>query len=113
MVKVQKDAILVVSYVGYLTQELKAEPKMVIKLSENSENLEEDRWATLLRNKPEEWQQRIMNYATYTASASAKKYPEVRRWSEFQGPIQFKNWPIPQTYIDLNTGADFPQNTGW
>lgn len=38
---------------------------------------------------------------------------EVRRWAEFQGPIQFKNWPIPQTYIDLNTGADFPQNPGW
>lgn len=35
--KVQKDAVLVVSYVGYLTQELKAEPK----LSENSENLDE------------------------------------------------------------------------
>lgn len=75
--------------------------------------LEEDRWATLLRNKPEEWQKRIMDYATYTASGSAKKYPEVRRWSEFQGPIQFKNWPIPQTYIDLNTGAEFPQNPGW
>ena len=39
--KVQKDAVLVVSYVGYLTQELKAEPKMMIKLSENSENLDE------------------------------------------------------------------------
>ncbi len=75
--------------------------------------LEEDRWATLLRTKPEEWQKRIMDYATYTASGSAKKYPEVRRWAEFQGPIQFKNWPIPQTYIDLNTGAEFPQNPGW
>lgn len=75
--------------------------------------LEEDRWATLLRNKPEEWQKRIMDYGTYTAAAGAKKFPEIRRWSEFTGPIQFKNWPIPQTYIDLNTGAEFPQNPGW
>lgn len=74
--------------------------------------LEEDRWATLLRNKPEEWQKRIMDYGTYTA-ATGPVYPEIRRWKEFTGPIKFKNWPIPQTYIDLNTGAEFPQNEGW
>lgn len=38
---VNKDAVLVVSYVGYTTLEVKAEPKMKIQLSENSENLEE------------------------------------------------------------------------
>lgn len=74
--------------------------------------LEEDRWATLLRNKPEEWQKRIMDYGTYTAT-TGPVYPEIRRWKEFTGPIKFKNWPIPQTYIDLNTGAEFPQNEGW
>ncbi len=39
--QVNKDAVLVISYVGYTTLELKAEPKMMVKLSENQENLEE------------------------------------------------------------------------
>lgn len=76
--------------------------------------LEENRWATLLRMKADEWQPRLLNYGTYTATSSDKVYPEVRRWAEYTDrSINFTNWPIPQTYIDLNTGADFPQNQGW
>ena len=75
--------------------------------------LEEDRWGTLLRCKPEEWQSRIENYGTYTARGTAAKFPDIRRWSEYTKEIQFENWPIPQTYIDLNTGAEMAQNVGW
>jgi hypothetical protein len=75
--------------------------------------LEEDRWGTLLRCKPEEWQSRIENYGTYTARGGAEQFPEIRRWSEYTKEIEFENWPIPQTYIDLNTGAEMAQNKGW
>lgn len=76
--------------------------------------LEEDRWATFLRCKPEEWQPRLLDYATYTAGASDEVYPEVRRWAEYtERNIKFKNWPVPQTYIDLNTGVKMEQNEGW
>ena len=74
---------------------------------------EESRWATFLRMKPEEWKPRIYKYGMYSARGGDEVYPEVRRWSEFQGDIQFNLWPIPQTYIDLNTGADMRQNEGW
>lgn len=74
---------------------------------------EEDRWATFLRLQPEEWKTRIKNYSMYNTNAGAKVYPEVRRWAEFTQPIQFNLWPIPQTYIDLNTGAELTQNEGW
>ncbi len=73
---------------------------------------EEDRWATFLRMEPEVWQKRVMDYGMYSAT-DGRVYPEVRRWARFSGPIKFKYWPIPQNYIDLNTGADFPQNEGW
>lgn len=74
--------------------------------------LEEDRWGTLLRCKPEEWQARIENYGTYTARPTDVQFPDIRRWSEFTDKIDFTNWPIPQTYIDLNTGAEMAQNVG-
>ena len=76
--------------------------------------LEEDRWGTLLRMKPEEWQPRLLNYGMYTASGSDQVYPAIRRWAEYKDrSIKFKNWPIPQTYIDLNTGNPMSQNEGW
>ncbi|MCF0177392.1 MAG: RagB/SusD family nutrient uptake outer membrane protein [Bacteroidales bacterium] len=78
--------------------------------------LEECRWATLLRMKPEEWHNRILDYGTYTANQGDKVFPEVRRWAEFtENSLSFKNWPIPQTYIDLmlNHSDNFKQNEGW
>lgn len=76
--------------------------------------LEEDRWATLLRMNTDEWQPRLLNYGTYTAAPGDEVYPENRRWAEYTDrTIKFKNWPIPQTYIDLNTGAPMEQNEGW
>lgn len=75
--------------------------------------LEEDRWGTFLRMKPEEWRQRIYDYGMYTARGGAAVYPELRRWSEYTDEIKFTNWPIPQTYIDLNTGVKMEQNDGW
>jgi len=76
--------------------------------------LEEDRWATFLRMKPEEWKPRILNYGMYTAKSGDATYPTVRRWSEYtESTIKFDNWPIPQTYIELNTEAEMEQNPGW
>ena len=75
--------------------------------------LEEDRWGTFLRMKPEEWRQRIYDYGMYTARGGAAVYPANRRWSEYTDEIEFTNWPIPQTYIDLNTGVKMEQNDGW
>ena len=88
---------------------------MQVILDERARELlfEEDRWGTLLRCKPEEWQQRIEKYGTYTARATDVQFPDIRRWSEFTDKIDFTNWPIPQTYIDLNTGAEMAQNVGW
>lgn len=74
---------------------------------------EEDRWATFLRMEPEEWKPRILKYATYAANPGDPVFPEVRRWREFSGEIAFDLWPIPQAYIDLNTGAPMEQNEGW
>ena len=75
---------------------------------------EEFRWATFLRMKPEEWKQRIYNYGMYSARPGAQVYPDIRRWSEDTNEIAFDLWPIPQTYIDLNTGSDgMTQNPGW
>ena len=88
---------------------------MQVILDERARELmfEEDRWGTLLRMNTDEWQPRITNYATYTARGGEAVYPEVRRWSEYTGDLRFSNWPIPQTYIDLNTGAPMEQNEGW
>lgn len=80
---------------------------------------EEFRWATFLRLKPEEWKSRIYNYGMYSARANTPetelgpKY--ARRWAEFTGEIKFNKLPIPQTYIDLNTGNPdgMKQNEGW
>ncbi len=75
---------------------------------------EEFRWATFLRMKPEEWKPRIYNYGMYCARGGAEVYPSIRRWSEDSGEIKFNLFPIPQTYIDLNTGSDgLYQNDGW
>ena len=78
---------------------------------------EEFRWATFLRMKPEEWKKRIYDHGMYSARTSADPktlYPYARRWAEDTGEIKFNLWPIPQTYIDLNTGSDgLYQNDGW
>ena len=74
---------------------------------------EEFRWATFLRMKPSEWKPRIYNYGMYSARGNAEIYPAIRRWAEDSGDIQFDLFPIPQTYIDLNTGAELTQNEGW
>lgn len=88
---------------------------MQVILDERARELlfEEDRWATLLRMKPEEWKQRITNYGMYSQRGNTPKYPEVRRWSEYTGDIKFNNWPIPLAYIDLNKEAEMTQNEGW
>ncbi len=75
---------------------------------------EEFRWATFLRMKPDEWKHRIYDYGMYSARSGAEIYPDIRRWSEETGEIKFNLFPIPQTYIDLNTGSDgLTQNEGW
>jgi hypothetical protein len=77
---------------------------------------EEFRWATFLRMKPEEWKQRIYNYGMYSAREGTNPYelyPNTRRWAEDKSQIKFDLWPIPQVYIDLNTGAVLEQNAGW
>lgn len=89
---------------------------MQVILDERARELmfEEDRWGTLLRMKAEEWQPRILNYGMYTAGSGDEVYPNIRRWSEYTDrSLKFKNWPIPQTYIDLNTGKPMEQNEGW
>ena len=64
--------------------------------------------------KPTEWKPRIYNYGMYSARPGATVYPEIRRWAEDSGDIKFDLFPIPQTYIDLNTGSDgLYQNEGW
>ena len=78
---------------------------------------EEFRWATFLRMKPDEWKKRIYDHGMYSARSSApasELYPNTRRWAEFTGNIEFNNWPIPYTYIELNKGSDgLKQNEGW
>ncbi len=74
---------------------------------------EEFRWATFLRMKPSEWKPRIYNYGMYSARGNAEVYPAIRRWAEDSGDIKFNLFPIPQTYIDLTTGAELTQNEGW
>ena len=78
---------------------------------------EEFRWATFLRMKPAEWKKRIYDHGMYSARSNANPaelYPNTRRWAEDTGEIKFNLFPIPQTYIDLNTGSDgLYQNEGW
>ncbi|MBR6211555.1 MAG: RagB/SusD family nutrient uptake outer membrane protein [Bacteroidales bacterium] len=75
---------------------------------------EEFRWATFLRMKPSEWKHRIYDYGMYSARADAPSGWEYRRWPDFTGEIEWNLWPIPQTYIDLNSESDgMPQNPGW
>jgi SusD family. len=75
---------------------------------------EEFRWATFLRMKPAEWKHRIYDYGMYSARSDAESGWQVRRWADFTGEIEWDLWPIPQTYIDLNTESDgLTQNPGW
>ena len=75
---------------------------------------EEFRWATFLRMKPSEWKHRIYDYGMYSARANTPVGSDYRRWADFTGEIEWNLWPIPQTYIDLNTESDgMPQNPGW
>lgn len=78
---------------------------------------EEFRWATFLRMKPAEWKKRIYDNGMYSARTNADPktlYPYSRRWAEYTDEIPFNYLPIPQTYIDLNTGGDgLYQNEGW
>ena len=78
---------------------------------------EEFRWATFLRMKPAEWKKRIYDHGMYSARTTApasELYPNTRRWAEDTGEIKFNLFPIPQTYIDLNTGSEgLYQNDGW
>ena len=78
---------------------------------------EEFRWATFLRMKPAEWKKRIYDHGMYSARTNApasELYPNTRRWAEDTGEIKFNLFPIPQTYIDLNTGSEgLYQNDGW
>ena len=78
---------------------------------------EEFRWATFLRMKPAEWKKRIYDHGMYSARSNADPatlYPNTRRWAEDTGEIKFNLFPIPQTYIDLNTGSEgLYQNDGW
>jgi len=75
---------------------------------------EEFRWATFLRMKPEEWKHRIYDYGMYSARADAPQGWEYRRWADFTGEISWDLWPIPQTYIDLNSESEgLSQNPGW
>ena len=75
---------------------------------------EEFRWATFLRMKPAEWKHRVYDYGMYSARSDAESGWQVRRWPEFTGEIEWDLWPIPQTYIDLNTESDgLTQNPGW
>ena len=75
---------------------------------------EEFRWATFLRMKPDEWKSRIYRYGMYSARVGDEVFPNIRRWAEDSGEIKFDFFPIPQTYIDINTGSDgLYQNEGW
>jgi len=63
---------------------------------------EEGRWFTLLRMEPAVWKQRLYDHAMF-----------IDDYVNYTIPIPFDLWPIPQNVIELNTGADFAQNTGW
>ncbi len=63
---------------------------------------EEGRWFTLLRMEPAVWKQRLYDHAMFIAD-----------YAQYDLTIPFDLWPIPQTTIELNTEADFPQNSGW
>jgi hypothetical protein len=63
---------------------------------------EEGRWFTLLRMEPDIWKQRIYDHGMFTAD-----YPR------YNLTIKWNLWPIPRSIIDLNVGAEIPQNPGW
>jgi tetratricopeptide (TPR) repeat protein len=63
---------------------------------------EEGRWFTFLRMEPAVWKQRLYDHAMF-----------IHDYVNYTIPIPFDLWPIPQKIRELNTGAEFPQNTGW
>jgi hypothetical protein len=82
---------------------------------------EEDRWATFLRQEPELWKERIYAYGQYTYRKGAKLnpnaplYPTTQQFDIWTGEIKWDLFPIPLTYIDLNTDnpEGMKQNPGW
>lgn len=52
----------------------------------------------------------------FTLLRTGKMMERVAKYNSFTAPNMDQNyllWPIPQTIIDSNTGAEFPQNPGW
>lgn len=85
---------------------------------------EEDRWATLLRQEPAIWKDRIYSYGMWiydetlsTLNKNASLYPETQQFAYGQPGTQIKwdLWPIPKDYVDLNTDnpEGMAQNPGW
>ena len=54
----------------------------------------------------------ICNIGLWRNSVDILYLCEEIRWAEFTGEIAFDLFQIPQTYIDLNTGAEMAQNVG-
>jgi len=50
-----------------------------------------------------------------TLVRTGKLVERTRKYNPYSKEIDEHNtlWPIPQTIIDSNTGADFPQNPGY
>ncbi len=50
-----------------------------------------------------------------TLVRTGKLVERTRKYNSYSNKIDEHHalWPIPQTIIDSNTGADFPQNTGY
>ncbi|MBQ3881141.1 MAG: RagB/SusD family nutrient uptake outer membrane protein [Bacteroidales bacterium] len=87
---------------------------------------EEDRWATFLRQEPETWKTRIWSYGMWsydpakgTLNKNAKLFPDTQQVNAANGgqspALAWDLWPIPQTYVDLNTDnpEGMKQNPGW
>lgn len=55
----------------------------------------------------------ICNIGLWRNSVDTLYLCEEFRWAEFTGEIAFDLFPIPQSYIDLNTEAEMTQNKGW
>lgn len=113
------DSAGALSALNLVRERAKAKPFTTINidiiLDERARELiyEEFRWATFLRMKPSEWKHRIYDYGMYSARADADKGWEYRRWDDFTGEIAWDLWPIPQTYIDINSETKMEQNPGW
>lgn len=51
----------------------------------------------------------------FTLVRTGKLIERTRKYNSYSNKIDEHNtlWPIPQSIIDSNTGADFPQNPGY